>query len=338
MDVYTFFNNHQLFSTMLILNHSNFMTFTLMGIPGLESQHLWLSVPFFSMFLTILIGNGSILFLVATEPTLHSQMYLLLALLMVADLISTLAVVPKLLCLFWFNDGDIAANACFTQMFFIHGSSVVRSAILVSMAFDRFVAIREPLRYNIILSHSLVGRLGLLALAKGVILILPMPLLLQRLTFCHTAIPHTYCDHMAVVKMACNHTRSSRVYGLFVILLVVGLDLLLIGFSYALILQAVVRLSSQDATFKALNTCSAHLFVILVTYVPALFSSITHRIGHNIPPHTHILLANLYLLLPSMFNPIIYGIKMKEIRGKVTKCLCRGIAQNVNPSNQPVSK
>uniref|UniRef100_A0A8C9QHJ4 G-protein coupled receptors family 1 profile domain-containing protein n=1 Tax=Spermophilus dauricus TaxID=99837 RepID=A0A8C9QHJ4_SPEDA len=309
---------------MLVFNHSSFMTFTLMGIPGLESQHLWLSLPFFSMFLAILIGNSAVLFLVITEPTLHTPMYLFLALLMVTDLISTLTLMPKVLCLFWFNDRDIASSACFTQMFFIHGAPVVRSALLVAMAFDRFVAVCEPLHYNTILSHSLVGRLGLLAVAKGVILILPMPLLLQRLTFCHRVIPHTYCDHMAVVKMACSHTRPNRIYGLFVILLVVGLDLLLIGFSYALILQAVVRLNSRDATFKALNTCSAHLFVILVTYVPALFSSVTHRIGQNIPPHAHILLSNLYLLLPSVLNPIIYGMKMKEIRVKVTKCLCRG--------------
>ncbi|XP_028637899.1 putative olfactory receptor 52P1 [Grammomys surdaster] len=308
---------------MLAFNHSSSMTFTLMGVPGLEPQHLWLSVPFTSMLLAILIGNGAILFLVITDPTLHTPMYVLLALLMVADLISTLALVPKVLCLFWFDDRVIAVYACFTQMFFIHGASVVRSALLVAMAFDRFVAVCEPLRYNTILSHSLIGRLGLAALAKGVILILPMPLLLQRLTFCHRIIPHTYCDHMAVVKMACSNTRPNRIYGLFVILLVVGLDLFLIGFSYVFILQTVVRLNSRDATFKALNTCSAHLFVILITYVPALFSSITHRIGRNIPPHAHVILASLYLLIPSVFNPIIYGIKMKEIRGRVAKCLCR---------------
>ncbi|XP_036859880.2 olfactory receptor 52P1-like [Manis javanica] len=308
---------------MLIFNHSSFLTFTLMGIPGLQSQHLWLSLPFSSMFLAILIGNGAVLFLVTTEPTLHTPMYLLLALLMVTDLISALALLPKVLCLFWFNDGNITANACFTQMFFIHGASVVRSALLVAMAFDRFVAVCEPLRYNTILSHSLVGRLGLVALAKGVILILPMPILLHRLTFCRVVIPHTYCDHMAVVKMACDHTRPNRIYGLFVILFVVGLDLLFIGFSYGLILQTVVHLNSRDATYKALNTCSAHFFVILVTYVPLLFSSLTYRFGHNIPPHAHILLANLYLLLPSVLNPIIYGIKMKEIRDKMAKCLCR---------------
>lgn len=147
------------------------------------------------MFLLILISNGAILYMLHMEPTLHTPMYLLLALLMVADLISALALLPKLLCLFWFNDRDIAVNACFTQMFFIHGTSVVRSALLVAMPLtDTWLC--EPLRYHTVLSHLLVGRLGLMALAK-VILILPMPLLLQRLTFCHMVIPHTYCDHMA---------------------------------------------------------------------------------------------------------------------------------------------
>ncbi|XP_027714480.1 putative olfactory receptor 52P1, partial [Vombatus ursinus] len=179
------------------------------------------------------------------------------------------------------------------------------------------------LRYSTILNHTLAVKLALAALAKGVVLILPMPLLLQRLTFCRTGIPHTYCDHMAVVKMACSHTKPNRVYGVFVFLMVLGLDLLLIGVSYVLILHAVLRLSSRDATLKTLNTCSAHFFVILISYVPALFSFLAHRIGPIIPPHVHILLANLYLLMPSLFNPIIYGIKTKEIRDKMAKCLCR---------------
>ncbi|XP_043849742.1 putative olfactory receptor 52P1 [Dromiciops gliroides] len=316
---------------MLISNHSGATTFTLLGIPGLEAQNLWLSIPFSTMFVAIIMGNGGILFLVATEPSLQAPMYFLLALLMVSDLASTLAVLPRLLWLFWFDAHEISTKECLVQMFFIHCASVVRSALLVAMAFDRYVAVCEPLRYSTILNHTVVGQLSLVALAKGVILILPMPLLLQRLTFCRTVIPHTYCDHMAVVKMACAHTKVNRVYGLFVILLVIGFDLLLIGISYVLILHAVLRLSSRDAILKALNTCSAHFFVILITYVPALFSSITHRIGPIIPPHAHILLANLYLLMPSLFNPVIYGIKMKEIRYKMIKCLCRRDTLAINP-------
>ncbi|XP_036599682.1 putative olfactory receptor 52P1 [Trichosurus vulpecula] len=323
---------------MLISNHSGTTTFTLLGIPGLETQHLWLSIPFSAMFVVILMDNGGILFLVATKPSLQTPMYFLLAMLMVSDLVSTLAVLPRLLCHFWFGAHDIGIKGCLVQMFFIHCSSVVRSALLVAMAFDRYVAVCEPLRYSTILNHTLAGQLALAALAKGVFLIFPMPLLLQRLTFCKTVIPHTYCDHMAVVKMACSHTKPNRIYGLFVILLVIGFDLLLIGVSYVLILRAVLHLSSQDAILKALNTCSAHFFVILITYVPALFSSVTHRIGPIIPPHAHILLANLYLLMPSLFNPIIYGIKMKEIRYKMAKCLCRRDSLPIDPGHKDGSK
>uniref|UniRef100_A0A5F8HFT8 Putative olfactory receptor 52P1 n=1 Tax=Monodelphis domestica TaxID=13616 RepID=A0A5F8HFT8_MONDO len=322
---------------MLIFNHSGASTFTLLGVPGLEAQHLWLSIPFSSIFVAILIGNGGILFLVATEPSLQTPMYSLLAMLMVADLVSTLGIIPRQLCIFWFDAHDIGTKGCLVQMFFIHCASVVRSALLVAMAFDRYVAVCEPLRYNTILNWTMVGQLALLALAKGVVLVLPVPFLLQRLTFCRTVIPHTYCDHMAVVKMACGHTKPNRVYGLFVILLVVGLDLLLIGVSYALILHAVLRLSSRDAILKTLNTCSAHFFLILISYVPGLFSLITHRMGHIIPPHAHILLANFYLLVPSLFNPIIYGIKMKEIRNKISKCLCKKDTQAISSKHKYVS-
>ncbi|XP_038620130.1 putative olfactory receptor 52P1 [Tachyglossus aculeatus] len=305
-------------------NQSSPVTFILKGIPGLEDLYLWLSLPFSFMFASILLGNSTILFLLAMESVLDKPMYHLLAMLLLADLVSTLAMMPQVLGLLWLGIQDISLDACLLQMFFIHGTSVVRSAVLVAMAFDRYVAICNPLRYTTVLTSSLVCRLGLVGLAKGVGLILPFPLLLRQLTFCQTVITHTYCDHMAVVKMACRHTGPNRIYGLFVAILVVGLDCLLIGASYALILRAVLKLSSRGARLRALNTCSAHLSVVLIAYGPALFSAIVHRFGRSIPVHIHVLLANLYLLVPSLFNPIIFGVRTKEIRDMVTKHLGHG--------------
>ncbi|XP_038620155.1 putative olfactory receptor 52P1 [Tachyglossus aculeatus] len=306
---------------MLKINQSSPVTFILKGIPGLEDLYLWLSLPFSFMLATILLSNSTILFLLAMESALDKPMYHLLAMLLLADLVSTLAMMPQVLSLFWFGIQDISLASCLLQMFFIHGTSVVHSAILVAMAFDRYVAICDPLHYTTVLTGSLVCRLGLVGLIKGVVLILPFPLLLRQLTFCRTVIAHTYCDHMAVVKMACGHSRPNRIYGLFVAFLVVGLDCLLIGISYALILRAVLRLSSRGARLRALSTCSSHLSVVLITYGPALFSAIVHRFSHSIPVHSHILLANLYLLAPSLFNPIIFGVRTKEIRDMVTKHL-----------------
>ncbi|CAO2582564.1 Olfactory receptor 52P1 [Lemmus lemmus] len=134
-----------------------------------------------------------------------------------------------------------------------------------------------------------------------------------------TIVGNTYCEHMAVVKLACGDTRPNRVYGLTAALLVIGVDLFCIGLSYTLIAQAVLRLSSQEARSKALGTCGSHVCVILISYTPALFSFFTHRFGHHVPLHIHILLANVYLLFPPALNPVVYGVKTREIRERVAK-------------------
>ncbi|XP_067414527.1 olfactory receptor 52P1-like [Emydura macquarii macquarii] len=192
------------------------------------------------------------------------------------------------------------------------------------MAFDRYVAICDPLRYSTILTNARIAKLGLVGLIRAVLFLLPMPLLLRRLPFCaNHVIPHTYCEHIAVVKMSCGDTTVNRMYSLVISLVIIGLDLTLIGLSYGLIIRAVLRISSKKAHRKALNTCTAHICVMMMSYTPFLFSVLTHRFGQGIAAHVHILLANLYLFVPPMLNPIIYEFKTKELREKVGKYTCR---------------
>ncbi|XP_074835118.1 olfactory receptor 52N4-like [Carettochelys insculpta] len=299
-------------------------TFILMGIPGLDDAHIWISIPFFMFYLFSLLGNFTLLFVIVKETTLHKPMYLLLCMLALTDIGTSSSVVPKALCIFWFNLKDITVEGCLTQMFFLHGASVMHSAILVMMAFDRYFAICYPLRYATILTNARIAQLGLVCVLRAIFFILPMPLLLIRLPFCaNHIIPHTYCDHMAVAKMSCGDITINRTYGLVVVVVVVGLDLMLIALSYVLIVRAVLQISSKKAHQKALNTCTTHVCVILTSHTPSLFSSLTHRFGHGIAPHIHIILANLYFLLPPMLNPIIYGVKTKELRDKVGKYISR---------------
>ncbi|XP_065277175.1 olfactory receptor 52P1-like [Emys orbicularis] len=306
------------------LTPSDPSTFILMGIPGLEAAHFLISIPFFLFYIMGLLGNFTLLFVVWKEQTLHKPMYLLLCMLVLTDIGMPTSVVPKALCIFWFNLKGITVGGCLTQMFFIHAASVMHSAVLVTMAFDRYVAICNPLRYTTVLTNARIAKLGLVGLIRAVLFILPLPLLLGRHPFCaNRIIPHTYCDHMAVVKMSCGDITFSRLYGLVIAVVVNGLDLMLIAMSYSLIIRAVLRMSSKKAHQKALNTCTAHICVILISYTPSLFSSLTHRFGQGITPHVHIILANLYFLLASMLNPIIYGVKTKELRGKVSKYTCR---------------
>ncbi|CAM2096012.1 olfactory receptor 52D1-like [Caretta caretta] len=298
-------------------------TFILMGLPGLEAAHIWISIPFSMFYIIGLLGNFTILFVIGKEQTLHKPMYLLLCMLGLTEISISTTVGPKALCIFFFNLKGITVGGCLAQMFFLHAGSMMHSAVLVTMAFDRYVAICNPLRYSTILTNARIAKLGLVGLIRAVLFILPMPLLLSRQPFCaNRIIPHTYCDHMAIAKMSCGDITVNRMYGLVVAFVFIGSDLTLIALSYGLIIRAVLRISSKKAHQKALKTCTAHICVMLMSYPFFFFSTLTHRFSQGIAPYVHIILANLYCLIPPMLNPIIYGAKTKVLREKVGKYTC----------------
>lgn len=311
--------------------------FILLGIPGLENYHIWLSIPFCLMYITAVLGNGALIFVILNEHTLHEPMYVFLSMLAGADILLSTTTVPKALAIFWFHAGEIAFDVCITQMFFIHVAFVAESGILLAMAFDRYVAICTPLRYTAILTPMAIGKMTLAIWGRSIGIIFPIIFLLKRLPYCRTnIIPHSYCEHMGVARLACADITVNIWYGFSVGMVSVVVDVALIGISYTLILQAVFRLPSQDARHKALNTCGSHIGVILLFFIPSFFTSLTHRFGKNVPHHIHILLANLYVLIPPMLNPIIYGAKTKQIRDSMDHMLstyCGKILRKVTVSS-----
>uniref|UniRef100_A0A8C3SA84 Olfactory receptor n=1 Tax=Chelydra serpentina TaxID=8475 RepID=A0A8C3SA84_CHESE len=299
---------------------TNPSTFILMGVPGLESAHVWISIPFCTMYAIAVLGNFIILFIVKREPSLHGTMYYFLCMLAVTDLVLSTSILPKTLSIFWFNSREIDFSACLTQLYFIHSFLVMESGILVAMALDRYVAICHPLRYSTTLTNIVVAKIGL-AVVLGAVLLGPHPFLLQQLSHCRTdVISHTYCEFMALVKLACGDTVVMSAYSLAVAFLTGGLDLLLIVLSYVMILRAIFSLPSKEARRKSLSTCGSHICIMLVFYSPAFFSFLSHRFGH-VAPHVHILITNMYLLFPPMMNPIIYGVGTPGIRQRLLHIL-----------------
>ncbi|EMP26220.1 Putative olfactory receptor 52P1 [Chelonia mydas] len=297
---------------------TNPSTFILMGIPGLEAAHVWIPTPFCTIYTIAILGNVSILFIVKMEPILHGPMYYFLCMLAVTDLVLSTSTMPKVLNIFWFNSTEIDFSACLTQMYSIHCFSAMESGILVALALDRYVAICHPLRHSTILTNSVVAKIGLAAVLRSSILAFPYPFLARRWPYCRTnIIPHSYCEHIAVVNLACADTRLSSYYGLFILFSVIGLDVFFITVSYIQILRAIFSLPTKDARIKTFGTCGSHLCAILVFYIPDFFSSITHRFGHNVPLHFLILMANVYLLMPPLLHPIIYGVRTKQIRERL---------------------
>uniref|UniRef100_A0A8C4VJN3 Olfactory receptor 52E4-like n=1 Tax=Gopherus evgoodei TaxID=1825980 RepID=A0A8C4VJN3_9SAUR len=321
-------------NTTNFINPSNFI---LLGIPGLEAAHIWISIPFCTMYAIAILGNFIILLIVKRDPSLHGPMYYFLCMLAITDLVLSTSILPKTLSIFWFNSREIYFSFCLTQMYFIHCFTAMESGIFVAMAFDRYVAICDPLRHSTILTNSVVAKIVLAVVLRGSMLILPYPFLARQWPYCRTnIIPHTYCEHIAVVKQACADIRVDIYYSLFLVVSGMSLDMFFIAMSYIQILRAVFSLPTKDAQLKTFGTCISHLCSILSFYVPALFSYLTHRFGHNVPLHFHILMANIYLLVPPMLNPIIYGVRTKQIRDRLIVLqrvkLC--ILQLVSPKAQ----
>ncbi|XP_012500979.1 PREDICTED: olfactory receptor 51G2-like [Propithecus coquereli] len=298
-------------------NHTSTSLF-LTGLPGLEAVHTWLSIPLCAMYVASLAGNSLILWVVRTEPCLHQPMYYFLSMLAVTDLGLSASTLPTMLPLYMVGSRGLAVDVCLAQLFFIHTFSIMESSVLLTMAFDRFVAISNPLRYGTILTSPRIASLGLAIVVRSVGLHIPAPIMLKKLPYCRShQLSHSYCLHPDVMRLACADTHVNSAYGLFVVLSTLGADSVLIVLSYGLILQTVLSIASRAERLKALNTCVSHICAVLLFYTPMIGLSMIHRFGKRASLHSRVLLSYLHFLIPPVLNPVVYTIKTKQIRLKI---------------------
>nr|XP_054297010.1 olfactory receptor 51F2-like [Pongo pygmaeus] len=235
---------------MGLINSSWFQPHLLLltGIPGLGSVQIWISIPLCVMYLIAILGNCTILFVIKTTSSLHEPQYIFLSMLATTDLGLSLSTLPTVLNVFLPNHREIEFHSCLTQMFFIHIFSCIESAILLAMAFDWFVAICNPLHYTMILTPAKIIRIGLTAVVRGVMLMVPLPILLKRLPF-------------------------------------------------------------------------SHIFNVFIFYVPLIVLTLIHRFGKFTSLLLHVTMANLFLFLTPVLNPLVYSLKTKQIRSAVLKVI-----------------
>nr|XP_028581496.1 olfactory receptor 51I2-like [Podarcis muralis] len=305
----------------LLRNRSSLhSTFLLTGIPELQAGNIGVSIPFCFAYAVAVLGNSAIFLVIVKDRSLHKPMYLFLCMLAVSELGVSLSTLPTVLSVFLFDAREIGLDACLSQMFFIHCFSIMDSGVLWAMALDRFIAIYSPLQYTTILTNFRIAMIGSGIAAKSIILLAPLPLLLRRLPFCRSnVLAHPYCLHPNLIRLPCADTTVNSLYGLFVLLCTFGLDSLFIVLSYTMILKTVLSMASKEGRLKALNTCVSHICAVVIYYTPMIGLSMVYRFGKHAPPLVHSLMANIYLLVPPLLNPIIYSIKTKEI----LKALCK---------------
>uniref|UniRef100_A0A8B9XH90 Olfactory receptor n=1 Tax=Bos mutus grunniens TaxID=30521 RepID=A0A8B9XH90_BOSMU len=294
--------------------------FFLTGIPGFETYHAWVFIPFCCLYVIAISGNGMILFVIITESSLHEPMYYFLSMLSFSDLGLCLSTLVTMVGIFWFNTREISFDACIGQMFFIHGFTLMESSVLLAMAFDRYIAICNPLRYATTFNGPL--KTGVAIITRGTLTLTPVVVLLKCLSYCRShVLHHSYCFHPDVMKLSCTDTRINSAAGLTALITTAGVDSIFIILSYLLIIKTVFSIASSEERKKAFSTCISHLGAVAVFYIPLISLSFVHRFGKWAPPYVHTLIANAYLLIPPVMNLIIYSVKTKQIRRAVNEAI-----------------
>ncbi|XP_072547851.1 olfactory receptor 7G1-like [Salminus brasiliensis] len=255
---------------------------------------------------------------IISNRTLHEPMYILLCNLSVNDIFGISALVPRSIFEIMFEYGLITFPACFVQAWFIHiygGSTLL---ILSIMAFDRYIAICHPLRYHAIMSKTILMRLiGSSWITVCILCLILFCLTLQH-PFCRKDIASYYCDNVTILKLTCaTDTTVNNIYGLFITAFFHGIGVFSVVFSYTWILITCCRSNDSESKSKAWHTCGTHLTVFLVYEISSSAIVLVHRFP-NTPPTIQKIMGLVYVIVPNCFNPVIYGLKTKDVKSKLT--------------------
>lgn len=266
-------------------------------------------------YIIILFGNSFLLFTIITNKALHEPMYILLLNLPINDLIGSTCLFPHIMRELLFDTRTMSFSICITQAFFIHVYAVSVVFILTAMAYDRYVAICQPMRYTTIMSNVHIMKIISLVWLSNLTLIAVLFILLLRLPRCRSYLTHPYCDNPSLLQMVCADTTINNVYGLLLTAVCQVVTVGLILYTYLRILIACFHNKSSDTRSKALQTCGTHLIVFILFECLGLFTIISYRIK-DISPHLRKFIAVAAMILPPTMNPVIYGLRTKEIRVK----------------------
>uniref|UniRef100_A0A3Q1F4R1 G-protein coupled receptors family 1 profile domain-containing protein n=1 Tax=Acanthochromis polyacanthus TaxID=80966 RepID=A0A3Q1F4R1_9TELE len=302
-----------------MLNVSSQRLFLLDGLGDLTALRSVLFLPFFFLFVVSLSANLLLLVVVASNRRLHSPMYLLMASMAAVDLSLPLFFVPDMLLNFLLGGRSISLIGCLLQMHLLHFLGALQSTLLVWMALDRYFAICTPLNYHQQMAPRRFFRFVVPLVLRNAVMVSLLVGLAGTLKFCGNVIQHCFCEHMALVELSCGPTSTNSLLGLLAVAFIPVTDFLLIFASYLLIFSSVLR--SGRSSVRALHTCVTHLLVMLVSLAVVLVAFLSYRIRTSLPPSCRVFFSSMYLLLPSCFNPIIYGVRTTEIRQNILKRL-----------------
>ncbi|XP_026577149.1 olfactory receptor 10V1 [Pseudonaja textilis] len=282
---------------------------------------LLMFVFFLVLFLLSLLVNPAVLLGVHNERSLHTPMYFFLSSLAMLEIVYSFVLAPLTLAnLLSAKKPSISLPGCGTQMFFFIFLGSSDCFLLSVMAYDRYVAICQPLRYSSIMSWKVCT-----ALVAGTFTIcflfgMQITILILRLPFCgNHEINHFFCDFPAVLKLACGDTHAHHATFFIISAIVMVIPFLLILISYIFIVRAILRISTTSGRQRAFSTCSSHLMLVIMQYACA---SVTYlRPGSRYSSQERQVVSICYTFGTPVLNPLIYTMRNRELKDALTKIL-----------------
>ncbi|XP_055036765.1 olfactory receptor 52N2-like [Misgurnus anguillicaudatus] len=270
-----------------------------------------------------MVSNIGLLILISTEKNLHDPMHLLYCNLPLNDILGTTVMFPRLLndILKETSERYITFAECVTQAYFVHIFIASSHYVLMIMAFDRYVAICNPLRYSAIMTNKMVVKLSTIAWGSAKLVVTILIVLTVRLSHCRYKIENPICDNASLFKLSCEDVSVNNMCGIVYTAIVGFLSVLYIFITYVRIATVCITRKSKALNSKAIKTCSTHLAVYIIMFICGATFIFLHRFPEYSESRK---LAGIMLhIVPPGLNPLVYGLQTKEIRDKVVQFWCR---------------
>ncbi|XP_066502913.1 olfactory receptor 52K1-like [Hoplias malabaricus] len=298
-------------------NVSSILVFTLTGLDELiENRYIIFSLTVLCYHF-ILFCNITVIFSITSNKRLHEPMYIFLCNLCVNALYGTAAFYPKFMYDLLSRLHVISYTGCLIQIFVIYSSALCDYSTLTVMAYDRYVAICKPLEYHSEMTNYKIIKCILFSWLAPLFCVALLVLLTSRLTLCGSRIEKLYCENWAVVKLACISTTVNNVIGYIIIIIYFGHAVLIVC-SYIQLIETCRR--SREGRYRFMQTCMPHILTLFNVTTALLFDVLYSRYGSNsLPQGLRNFLALDFLLIPPIFNPLIYGLSLTKIRKQVMR-------------------
>ncbi|KAM9168843.1 olfactory receptor 14C36-like [Mergus octosetaceus] len=299
-------------------NNSSITEFVLLSFADTRELQLLHFALFLGIYLTALLGNGLILTAVACDHRLHTPMYFFLFNLALLDLASISTTVPKTMANSLWDTRAISYAGCVAQVFLFVFLISAEFYLLTVMAYDRYVAICKPLQYWTLLGSRACAQMAAAAWGSGVLNAVLHTANTFSLPLCQgNALEQFFCEIPQILKLSCSHSYFRELWVLMVGICFASGCFVFILFSYVQIFRAVLRIPSEQRRHKAFSTCLPHLFVVSLFLSTGMFAYL--KPPYISSPTLDLVMAVLYSVVPPTFNPLIYSMRNKELKGAIRK-------------------